>query len=350
MKAWVLQSVGNIEYIDMEQPNVLENEVLIKVKVAGICGSDIPRIYQNGAHNMPLILGHEFSGQIVSVGDKVSREWLDKRVGVFPLIPCKKCTSCQTKKYEMCSHYNYLGSRCNGGFAEYISVPEWNIIELPANISYEEAAMLEPISVAFHSLNRVDICSKDAVVVYGLGTIGMLIVMLLLERNVNNILVVGNKEFQKKKVIELGLSEDNYCDSACQNVNEWIYNNTNQKGADVSFECVGKNETFVQAINNSASLGRICVVGNPYSDMMLEKDVYWKILRNQLMITGTWNSSFTGSKNDDWHKALKLLADKRIAPKELISHRFKLENLKQGFHIMRDKSEEYIKIMAIIDK
>lgn len=349
MKAWVLQNVGNIEYIDIEEPHILENEVLIKVKASGICGSDIPRIYQNGAHNMPLVLGHEFSGQVISVGNEVSREWLNKSVGIFPLIPCKKCSSCQNQKYEMCKHYNYLGSRCNGGFAEYVAVPKWNIIELPENVCYEEAAMLEPLSVAFHALRRVDINPSETVVVYGLGTIGMLILMLLLERGINNILVVGNKEFQRQKVIDLGLVEDKYCDSTCEDVNEWIYKNTNGKGADVSFECVGKNKTFSQAVNNATPLGRICVVGNPYSDMQLEKDIYWKILRNQLIITGTWNSSFTGLENDDWHMVLKLLENKRISPKQLISHRFKLENLDQGFNIMHNKSEEYVKILAIID-
>ena len=90
------------------------------------------------------------------------------------------------------------------------------------------------------------------------------------------------------------------------------------------------------------------LVGNPYSDMQLEKEVYWKILRNQLTVSGTWNSSFAGEAQDDWHYVLERLEKERIAPEELISHRFAIEELEEGFHIMRDKSEDYVKIMGVI--
>ena len=112
------------------------------------------------------------------------------------------------------------------------------------------------------------------------------------------------------------------------------------------FECVGKNETLKQAVNQTAFAGKIMLVGNPSGDMGLEKSVYWKILRNQLTVKGTWNSSFTGEESDDWHYVLKRLREKRIAPSELITHRFPLEELEKGFHIMRDKTEDYVKIIG----
>ena len=136
-------------------------------------------------------------------------------------------------------------------------------------------------------------------------------------------------------------------------------------GADVFFECIGKNETVAQAVNLTAPGGKVMLVGNPYSDMTLEKAVYWKILRNQLTVLGTWNSSFAfpgdeinesvGKSEkgvipepDDWRYVLQKLAEKRIAPAEFITHRFSLEDLEQGFHIMRDKSEDYVKVMAVL--
>jgi len=103
---------------------------------------------------MPLIIGHEFSGEIAQCGEKADSAWKGKRVGIFPLIPCGECTPCHNKMYEMCRHYSYLDSRRNGAFAEYVSVPEWNLIELPNNVSYEQAAMLEPMAVAAHSMRR----------------------------------------------------------------------------------------------------------------------------------------------------------------------------------------------------
>ena len=108
---------------------------------------------------------------------------------------------------------------------------------------------------------------------------------------------------------------------------------------------MGKNETFVQAVNHTAPGGKVVLIGNPYSDMKLDRDVYWKILRNQLTVTGTWNSSFTHNRWDDWHYATDRMIQKRVNPAELISHRFSLEDLMQGMEIMRDKTEEYVKIL-----
>lgn len=345
MRAWVLHGIGDLRYEEVDEPELLDNEVLISVKAAGICGSDIPRIYKNGAHKMPLILGHEFSGIVAKTGKAVKDNWQGKRVGVFPLIPCNSCVSCQKSQYEMCGQYSYLGSRRNGGFAEFVAVPEWNLIELPQNVSYEEAAMLEPMAVAVHAMRRIELMQTDNVVVCGLGTIGQLLVMFLLENGIRNIFVIGNKDSQKMSILKMGVPEDNYCDSKTQDIKEWLMNRNGSQGIDVFFECVGKNATISRAVDLTAPAGKICLVGNPYSDLTLQKDVYWKILRNQLSITGTWNSSYVHKNDDDWQYVLQKLEEKRIAPANLVSHRLSLEGLGQGFEIMRDKSEEYIKIM-----
>ena len=242
---------------------------------------------------MPLILGHEFSGQVIKVGELVSDKWLHKRVGIFPLISCGECITCQKEQYEMCRNYSYLGSRQDGGFTEYVAVPEENLIELPENVSYEAAAMLEPMAVAVHAMRRVVPTKQDTVVICGLGTIGILLLMFLMDVGVNHIYVIGNKEFQKETVLKMGLSEACYCDSRNTDAAVWVLEHTGNKGADVFFECVGKNEILSQAVNLTAPTGRVCLVGNPYSDMCLKKQVYWKILRNQLKVTGTWSSSFT---------------------------------------------------------
>ena len=339
MKAWVLHGINDFKYEEVDKPIVSEDEVLVEVKAVGICGSDIPRVYKDGAHNMPLIIGHEFAGQVVTTG---------KRVGVFPLIPCRQCTPCKNKQYEMCRNYSYLGSRRDGAFAEYVSVPKWNLIDLPENVSFEEAAMLEPMAVAVHAMRRVLPRKQDTVVVCGLGTIGMLLVMFLIDAGIKKLLVIGNKDFQRQTVLKLGLSEEQYCDSKKVDVNKWVMEQTKGNGTDIFFECVGKNETYSQAVNITAPAGKICLVGNPYSDMELDKGTYWKILRNQLTVVGTWNSSFTHDVSDDWHYVLNRLEQRKISPSQLISHRYSLEDIVQGFQMMRDKTEDYIKIMAEI--
>lgn len=346
MKAWVLHGVEDIRFEETERPQLEKNEVLVSVQAAGVCGSDIPRIYKTGAHVHPLIPGHEFSGVVEKAGDCADTKWVGKRVGVFPLIPCRECAACRRQQYELCRNYSYLGSRRNGGFAEYVSVPEWNLIELPADISFAEAAMLEPMAVAVHAMRRIHPCQSDTVVVYGLGTIGMLLVMFLMDAGIQNILAVGNKSSQQQFVRELGLSETSYCNSSERDVVEWVRERTNGAGADAVFECVGRNEVVVQAVKLAAQAGRVCFVGNPFSDMIFDKSVYWKILRDQLVITGTWNSSFTHEHDDDWHYVLDRLSQKRVSPERLVTHRLSMKELEHGLHIMRDKTEDYIKIMV----
>lgn len=347
MKAWVLHDTKDIRWEDKEKPVPGEGEVLVRVRAVGICGSDIPRIYRDGAHRMPLVPGHEFSGEVAQLGEGVAEEWLHRRVGIFPLIPCRSCFACRREQYEMCRNYGYLGSRQDGGFAEYVTVPAANLISLPDSVSYEEAAMLEPMAVAIHAMRGIGADVGDTVALCGLGTIGLLLVMFLLERRCR-VLAIGNKPIQKKLAMELGLPEENYCDSRAEEVRNWVFHRTGGLGADVFFECVGKPETYAQAVELARPGGRVCLVGNPSADMGLKKEIYWKILRNQLTVRGTWNSSFTGRPEDDWHCVRELLEEGKIAPAKLISHRFSLEELEQGFRIMRDKSEDYVKIMAMV--
>ncbi|MBQ8526937.1 MAG: galactitol-1-phosphate 5-dehydrogenase [Lachnospiraceae bacterium] len=347
MKAYVLHGINQFQMEEKEKPVPKEGEVLVQVMAAGICGSDIPRAYRTGAHVHPIVIGHEFSGKVVEVAAGADASWLHKPVGVFPLIPCRNCGPCMDKQYEMCRHYDYLGSRRDGGFAEYVAVPCECLIELPEGVSYEQAAMLEPMAVAVHAMRRVKATQDDRIVVCGLGTIGLFLAMFLKGAGMQHVYVIGNKEFQKQRVLSLGIPEEDYCDSRKQDVTAWLEERTGGKGADVFFECVGKNETVLEALDLTAPAGKVMLVGNPHSDMELEKAVYWKILRNQLTVMGTWNSSFTGEAEDDWHYVLDMLAKGEIAPEHMITHRYGLAELEQGFHIMRDKSEDYIKIMGV---
>ena len=198
MKAYVLHGVGNLCFEEVQEPILQDDRVLLEVKAAGICGSDIPRIYTNGTYHFPTIPGHEFSGKVVQVGVNVDSKWLNKRVGLFPLIPCKECGPCQKKQYEMCKSYSYLGSREDGGYAEYVTVPAEKLVELPETVSYEAAAMMEPMAVAVHAMRRMDVKPEESVVICGLGTIGLLLLMFLQEAGIEDILVVGNEDSKKK--------------------------------------------------------------------------------------------------------------------------------------------------------
>ena len=346
MKAYVLHGVNKIHLEEIPIPSPGEGEVLIEVQAMGICGSDIPRIYQTGAYSHPLIPGHEFSGIVREAGAGADSRWMEKRVGIFPLIPCKTCGPCRKKQYELCRSYSYLGSRRDGGFAEYVRVPADNLILLPDSVSFEAAAMMEPMAVAVHAVRRAKPQKGETVAVCGLGTIGLLMVQFLMEAGIEDILVLGNKKLQEEMAEKLGVPGERYWDTRNAGAEEWLASHTGSAGVDVFFDCVGKNQVLDLAVKTTVPNGRIQLVGNPASDLELEKNIYWKVLRNQLTILGTWNSSFTRQEEDDWNYVLKRLSDGRIDPQKLITHQLSFEKLETGLVMMRDKAEEYIKVMG----
>lgn len=341
MKAYVLEELGKFNLKETDTPKLSKGEVLLKVKAAGICGSDIPRIYTAGTYHYPLIPGHEFSGEAIDAADDLDKDrYIGKRYGVFPLIPCMECPQCQNAKYEMCEKYSYLGSRRDGGFAEFVSVPVGNLVALPETVSFEAAAMLEPMAVAVHAIRRINPKKEDTVAVCGLGTIGLLIIMFLREMGIENIIAIGNKEYQRQKAIELGVKAGNL--------------GLKKRRIDVFFECVGSNETINWALNYTSPGGKVMLVGNPKGDMKFDKNTYWKILRNQLTLMGTWNSSFAMdgfqslASPDDWKYVIDRLESKKVNPEVLITHKYGMRDFIQGFEVMKDKSRDYIKEMMVI--
>ena len=394
MKAYVLRDIGQFGIEEVERPFPGQDEVIVQVKAAGICGSDISRIYYHGTYSYPLIPGHEYSGIVVEAGSAAAdlayaqpdaghsgrrdmrggqnASWVGKRVGIFPLIPCGECLPCRQRRYEMCRNYSYLGSRRDGGFAEYVSVPVWNLIELPEKVTFEQAAMMEPMAVAVHAMRKVvqgeKLNANLRIAICGLGTIGLFLLMFLKEAGYEDILVIGNKDIQKRKALGLGISEGQFYDSRNGGADTWLEQCARERAIDVFFECVGINETVNLAVNHTAPGGRVMLIGNPASDMILERQTYWKILRNQLTLCGTWNSSynrpFCGKESDrrqavdflpdagrnpgdDWQYVLDRIAAGRVHPEQMITHRFDFDGLIRGFELMRGKTEEYLKIMFL---
>ena len=172
MKAYALYGIGDLRYEERPQPELRPGWALVRVLAAGICSSDIPRIFQKGTYHFPTVPGHEFCGRVEAVSSEEDSRWVGKRAGVFPLIPCKRCPSCRKGQYETCSDYDYIGSRRDGGFAEFAAVPVWNLIELPDAVSDLPRALLEPAAVALHAVRRAGLLPGESVCVVGTGAIG----------------------------------------------------------------------------------------------------------------------------------------------------------------------------------
>lgn len=335
MKAYSLHAVNDLRYEDVGMPSLPNDEwCIIKVHAAGICSSDIPRIFTKGTYHFPTIPGHEFSGEVFSVANDKYKDLIGQRYGIFPLIPCRHCEQCQKKNYEMCAHYDYLGSRRDGGFAEYVAVPIWNLIKLPKTVSYVQAAMLEPLSVALHAIKRGAVTEGQEVGIVGTGMIGIGAGLWAKMKGAANVKIIGRSEGKRKLVESMGLD---YIDSSKDEIGDY----------DFVLEAVGSPSSISQAIDIARPGSTVLLMGNPSGDILLPQDIYWRILRKQLSVKGTWNSKYDGNNPSDWTEAVNAIASNKIDVLSMVSHRFNQQDLKEGLNLMYEHKEPYCKVMTL---
>lgn len=195
MKAAVVVANEDVQYQEVEEPQVTPGHVKIKVRYSGICGSDIPRVLNHGVHFYPIVLGHEFSGDVVEVGEGVTKVKVGDRVSGAPLLPCMKCDDCQKGNFSLCKHYSFIGSREQGANADYVVVPEQNAVPFADNVPYEQGAMFEPATVAIHGVFQNDYHGGEYVAILGGGTVGMFTMQ-------------WTKIFGSKKVVVFDISDE----------------------------------------------------------------------------------------------------------------------------------------------
>lgn len=329
MKACVLEDIKIVKYKEIEKPKIKSNEVLLKVKACGICSSDIDRVYLSGAYHYPIVLGHEISGQIVDAND-ISKDLIGKKAVVFPLLPCMQCESCKSGNYAQCYNYNYFGSRCDGGFSEYLAVPNWNIKVFNDDISYENAALCEPAAVAWHALSKIvepqnGQFARDILIV-GSGIIGIIIALWAKKFNLDVTFLSRNNR-KTQFLNSLGFMN--------------IINSDSSKNFDVCFECVGTEESLGNVLDFVKPMGKIILVGNPKKGMTINKKLYWKILRQEIKIEGIWNSKYP----TDWDWVLAHI--KELPYNKLITHKFQLSDAFEAFEMMTSNQNFKLKGMYI---
>lgn len=334
MRAYVLHGVNDLCYDEINIPECPEGWAIIKVKAAGICSSDIARVFTKGTYHFPTIPGHEFSGIVESVGSKKDAALVGKHVGIFPLIPCRKCPQCAEKHYEMCTNYDYVGSRRDGGFAEYAAVPVWNLLLLDESIPFTSAAMLEPLAVALHAMKRSGVKEGDTVGIIGTGMIGIGAAQWSKKLGAKKVTIIGRNETKCALIEKCGLK----------------YEVCNDKDTieqyDVVLEAVGTPSAIELAVYATRPGGTCVFMGNPSGDITFAQNTYWRILRKQLKIVGTWNSAYDGTNPSDWTDAVEALAKNEVNVAPLISHCLPQEELMKGLKLMRAHQEPYCKVMT----
>ena len=346
MNALVLHAVGDARFEKIPKPSVTPGEVLLRVEFCGVCGSDIPRTFVKGTYHFPTVCGHEFAGTVEACGEGVEGVEPGDRVVVFPLLWCGKCASCELGNFVQCSDYDYYGSRRDGAFAEYVSVPPRNLIPVPQGVSMEAASMTEPAAVALHALKRAGgAFVGETVVIFGAGPIGLMTAQFARMMGAGQIVLLDL--IPEKLAMANKLGFDLAIDARRCNPVEKINQLTGGHGAEVCVEGAGVPVTLNQAISAARVGGRVVILGNPSTEVTLPAGLISQAMRRELDVLGTWNSSFSAAgNNDDWRAVLAAVASGAVELDCLVSHRAPLENSLDALVMMRDQSEFFAKVLV----
>lgn len=311
MKALVLEKNASLHLRERPLPKPAMGEVLVQLKAVGICSSDLFRAFAGQARAYPLVMGHELAGIIAET--KAAGFSVGQKVSVFPLLPCRQCLACQEKRWRNCANYDYFGSRRDGGLQEFLAVPSWNVMPLPPEIDLRLACLIEPISVASHVIDIVQNKIVSKALVLGAGFIGLVLALMLKDKFAPHVTV----EITDRNSSKLSMARDLGFDIAPHSS---TYN--------LIIEAVGAAETYQQSIRQASSQAEIIWMGNPKTDVNFSLQQVSNILRQELKISGSWNSSYLPQetqKDDDWQKAVRFIQKHAHIILPLISKTLSLE-------------------------
>ncbi len=344
MKAVLFKGIGLLEVKEVPAPKVEPGGVLIRVMAASLCGTDL-RILNFGHRKIPQgkerILGHEFSGIIEEIGPQAEGLRVGERVAVAPNIGCGACEQCVQGRANLCPQYEAFGISFEGAFAEWISIPakavfQGNIIELPETLSFEEAALAEPLSCVLHGLEACQIRYGDTLLIFGAGPIGLMHLMLGRISGTRKVIVADIVEERLRLVEELG--GDVILNSQARDFKEKVLSETDGKGPDVIITACPVPEVQEVALELAAREGRINFFGGlPQGREIIHCPsnlIHYKALK----VTGV-----TGGSNIQFRRALSLVASKRIDLRRLITHSFDIRRAKEAFEVA--KKGEGLKVM-----
>lgn len=347
MRAAVLFENQVIRTEEIEEKALGPDDVRVKVMAAGICGSDTHKMQTTWKYPLPAVLGHEFSGTITEVGSNVTTVGLGERVAGIALIPCYKCHYCKLGEFSLCEDYKMTGSHFHGAFAENVVLPSANVLPI-GELSFEEGAMIEPLAVAMHGVQGIQPELGDTVLVFGAGTIGLLVIQVLKVAGVKNIIAVDIKQKKLDEAKYYGATHTIHSLEA--DLEEEVSRYTNGLGVDIALECAGSKITQEQCLRVVRKHGKIGYVGIAYADVLLPEKSFENIFRRELTLKGFWNSYSAPFPGKEWVNGIEFVKQKRINLQSMISHRFPVEQTKEAFDMMLNQTEDFNKVLILPNK
>ncbi len=339
MRAAQLKEPGKaLELVEVPIPRPGKGEILLKVKAAGICSSDLH--YQDGRSQvtkLPITLGHEVAGEVVECGEEVSGLTPGDRVCIFYLVTCGSCMACCTGNDNYCSEAKMLGKNIDGGFAEYLVIPARNAFAFPESIPFAQAALLtDAVATPFHAFNRAGIKTGDSVLIIGIGGLGIHAVQIAKIMGAGKVIAMDLSQEKLELALKVGATAalNPQKDHVEKRIKELTGN-----GVDLAIELIGLPVTIRQAIDCTGLGGRTVIVGICPEEISLNP--YYDLLLNERTILGSADQS-----RIDFPTIIELAAQGRLDLSHSVTHQLPLDQVNRGLEMLKSKEENLVRLVV----
>jgi L-iditol 2-dehydrogenase len=338
MKSAVLVAKQSIQVETRKIPNIKDNEILIQVMAAGICGTDVHIFYGEGGPadtNFPVVLGHEFCGKVVKVGKDVSKFKPDDKVTVDPNIYCSNCEFCQSGRKQLCSNMQAIGVTTDGGFSQYCVAPQQQALLIDPDVDYEDGAMCEPVACCIHGIDIIKIKPGDRVVILGGGAIGLIMVQLAKARGASKVILSEPVAARRQTGIKVGA--DAVVNPMDGDFKEKLEAIVDGRAIDVVIECVGKKVAVDQAFKIADKGTRILLFSVPDVDATYPLPLF-DMFKKELTVCGSFVNP------DTQLMATDMINSKRLDLKSIITHTYSIDEVDQA--IVKQMDSDSIKVIV----
>ncbi|TSB47585.1 galactitol-1-phosphate 5-dehydrogenase [Alkalicoccobacillus porphyridii] len=344
MNALNLYDIEDLRFESTASPEVkAADDIVIRVKIAGICGSDLSRYRKLGPYVKGMTWGHEFSGVVEAVGENVTHVKPGNRVAACPTIACGICNSCLKGFPSQCNHLSVIGAKQPGGFAEFTKLPARNVLPIPDSISMDHASLVEPSAVAAHGLYLTSLQPGGTVAVLGCGNIGLLSIAWAKLFGASAIYAIDIDP--KKLELAKQMGADVIINPLEVAAHEQLSSLTEGDGVDVAVESAGSPLTSAQVFALPRKGGEVVFMGIPYGDVSIERFYFEKIVRNELKVYGSWNAVSSPFPGKEWTTTIQKMSTGELNVAPMITHRLPLREGPQAFHDIIHQKDFYGKVL-----